>query len=152
MQYLITAGVLLVIGLIIWWLMRRGQKQSEAPIPPPVIRPAHEIALEQLSLLRHEELWQKGEIKSYQSRLTDIIREYIERRYNVLALESTTFEIIAFLKDKNISTELKTKLREMLEVADLVKFAKAKPPENIHEKLMDDAVNFVKTTRERSIE
>ena len=146
-QYMITAGVLLVIGFIIWFLMRRG-KTEELPIEPEVIRPPYQIALEKLSVLHHEELWQKGQIKTYQSRLTDIIREYIEGRYQIRALESTTFEIMAFLKDKNISTELKTKLREMLEVADLVKFAKAEPPENIHEKLMEDAVSFVKTTKE----
>lgn len=144
--WLIGLGVVAVLALLTWFIMKR-RKREDPPPPPPVIRPAHDIALEQLHSLKGEELWQKGDIKIYQSRLTDIIREYIEKRYEVPALESTSFEIVQYLKEKDISTELKTKLREMLEIADLVKFAKAKPAQNIHEKLMEDAEDFVRTTR-----
>jgi len=146
MPYLIGLGIALILGLLIWFFLSRRKK--EIPIElPPIIRPAHDIALEKLHELKNEEIWQKGNIKVYQTRLTDIIRYYIEERYEVPAMESTSFEIVEYLKDKDISTGLKTKLREMLEIADLVKFAKAKPAQNIHEKLMEDAENFVRTTK-----
>ncbi len=145
MAYIITAGVLAVAGLLIWFLVRR-RKPDEEEVLPPVVRPPHEIALEKLFTLKKAELWQKGEVKAYQSQLTETVREYIEKRYEIPALESTTFEIVQFLKDKDISTDLKTRLREMLDIADLVKFAKAKPSQNIHSKLMEDAVRFVRET------
>ncbi|MGB0863451.1 MAG: hypothetical protein ACPG19_06830 [Saprospiraceae bacterium] len=145
--YLITVAAIGLIIFLIWFLINRGSKQEDAPLPPPIIRLPHEVALENLVNLKQKELWQKGDIKAYQSQLTDIVRTYIEGRYKIPARESTTFEILHFLKDKGISTNLKTKIREMLEVADLVKFAKASPPVNINEKLMEDAVDFVQTTK-----
>ena len=96
--------------------------------------------------MNKQELWQKGEIKLYQSQLTEIIREYVGDRYNILAMESTTYEIIDKLKDK-LTTEQTTKLRKTLEIADLVKFAKAKPPVEINQEFMDDAVQFVRETK-----
>jgi hypothetical protein len=145
--YLITTAAIALIIFLIWFLINRGNKQEAPPTPPPVIRLPHEIALEDLGKLQKKELWQKGNVKAYQSQLTDIVRSYIEGRYQVPARESTTFEILHFLKEKDLSTDLKTQIREMLEVADLVKFAKAKPPVNINEKLMKDAISFVKTTK-----
>ena len=145
MMYFIILGILLLVGAIIWYLMTRKPKQ-DLEVPPPVIIPPHEIALEKLFKLSKQELWQKGEIKLYQSQLTEIIREYVGNRYNILAMESTTYEIVDKLKDK-LTTEQTTKLRETLEIADLVKFAKAKPPVEINQRFMDDAVQFVRETK-----
>ena len=72
--------------------------------------------------------------------------ENISHKYAVASLFGGQ-TAIHFLKEKDLSTDLKTQIREMLEVADLVKFAKAKPPVNINEKLMKDAISFVKTTK-----
>lgn len=145
MMYFIVLGVLLLVGAIIWYFMTRKPKE-DLPPPPPVIVPPHEIALEKLFKLNKQELWQKGEVKLYQSQLTAIIREYVGERYNILAMESTTYEIIDKLKDK-LTTEQTTKLRKTLEIADLVKFAKAKPPVEINQEFMDDAVQFVRETK-----
>ena len=149
MMYFIIFGILVLVGLVIWYFMTR-KKKEELPLPPPVIIPPHEIALEKLFNLNKEELWQKGEIKLYQSQLTEIIREYVGNRYNILAMESTTYEIIDKLKDK-LTTEQTTKLRKTLEIADLVKFAKAKPPVEINQEFMDDAIQFVRETKYVSI-
>ena len=145
MMYFVVFGVLVIIGVIIWYFMTRKPKEDLAP-PPPVIIPPHEIALEKLFKLNKQELWQKGEVKLYQSQLTEIIREYVGNRYHILAMESTTYEIIEKLRDK-LTTEQVTKLRETLEIADLVKFAKAKPPLEINQRFMDDAVQFVRETK-----
>ena len=145
MMYFIIFGVLVLIGAVVWYFMTR-KKEEELPEPPPVIIPPHEIALEKLFKLNKEELWQKGEVKLYQSQLTEIIREYVGERYKILAMESTTSEIIDKLKDK-LTTEQITKLRKTLEIADLVKFAKAKPPLEINQEFMDDAVQFVRETK-----
>ncbi|MEM1319146.1 MAG: hypothetical protein AAGG75_02755 [Bacteroidota bacterium] len=145
-------GLLLVVLLVsIASYLYRRRKQVEAPPPPEVVIPAHEIALKKLSELKAAKLWQQGEVKEYQSQLTYIVREYIENRYSLQALESTTDEIIEQLKTLSISEEIKTQLREMLQMADLVKFAKATPPVDAHQRLMEAAENFVIKTQQRVV-
>ncbi len=143
--------VFLLIGLVgglIYFLYRRAQNKK---LPPKkkqiVIEPAHVIAQRKLQELKAKQLWQNGAVKEYQSQLTFIVREYLENRYGIAALESTTYEILGDLKPIRLSDEWKGKLREMLELADLVKFAKASPPESAHEKLMGYANDFVEKTK-----
>jgi len=137
-----------IIGGLIYFLYRRAQNKK---LPPKekviVIEPAHVIAQRKLKALKAEQLWQNGAIKEYQSQLTFIVREYLENRYGISALESTTYEILGDLKPIRLSDEWKGKLREMLELADLVKFAKAEPAESTHEKLMGYAIDFVEKTK-----
>ena len=145
---LLTFLIIGIIGGLIYFLYRRAQNKK---LPPKkevvVIEPAHVIALRKLETLKAEGLWQKGAIKEYQSQLTFIVREYLENRYGVAALESTTYEILGDLKPIRLSEDWKQKLREMLELADLVKFAKAEPAESTHEKLMSYAFDFVNKTK-----
>jgi hypothetical protein len=146
--------IVLLALLLVWVIIRTGlfrKKEKAAEIPEIIIRPAHEIALERLTDLENQQLWQKGEIKRFQTEITHIIREYLENRYGILALESSTSEIIHQLKPLGFNMELKQKLQDILLMADLVKFAKAKPPENIHQQFMDYAVSFVKTTKQTEL-
>jgi hypothetical protein len=139
--------------LLVWILIRSGllrKKKQENEEEELIIRPADEIALERLAILDKKELWQKGEIKAFQSEITHIIREYLENRYGISALESTTSEIIHQLKSLGFDMGLKQKLQDILLMADLVKFAKAEPPENIHQQFMDYAVSFIQTTKDIS--
>lgn len=139
----------LIIGFLIKWLNRPKLVEE---VHVEVIRPAHEIALEKLHDLGDKKLWQTGEVKEYQSELTYIIREYLENRYDIKALESTTDEIVTELSQKEFDPTDERNLREILQVADLVKFAKAKPEMSIHEKFLDSAKGFVRKTKEVVIE
>lgn len=150
--FLLTILALVLIGYGIYYYLRK-RKKEEAPPPPEVIIPPHEIAFDKLNVLKGKELWQKGEVKAYQSELTYIVREYLENRYDIQALESTSDEIIKDLKkNAEISEDHRMNLREMFTMADLVKFAKAKPPENVNEKLMTYAENFVEKTKKIIVE
>lgn len=136
--------------VLVWMIIRSGilkRKEKAEELAEIIIRPAHEIAFERLAALDKKQLWQKGDFKSYQSEITHIIREYLENRYNILALESSTSEIIQQLKPLGFSAELKQQLQGILLMADLVKFAKAEPPENTHPQFMDYAVGFVEKTK-----
>jgi len=140
--YIYILGALLLVGIASWWFVR-WQKNKEI-ITEPVIEkvvyiPAHTKALSALGTLREEQLWQKGEVKEYQSKLTFIIREYLENRYDVPALESTTEEIVQNISKANLDMNDVDSLKRILQVADLVKFAKAKPDESIHESFMNEA-------------
>ena len=143
-------AILALIGLIAWILYLRKRKkpqQAEAPKPIPVL-PPHQVALEQLQALQQQQLWQKGEIKNYHSQLSYIIRTYLEGRFSMPALESTTPEILHTLGQMDdIQTDNLHALQRLLETSDLVKFAKAIPSPDIHEKLFELAVAFVQQTQ-----
>lgn len=150
LPYLAGIGLLaLAIGGYFFYQKRKAQKT--APPPPAIIRPAHELALEALRKLKEEKLWQQGKVKEYQSRLTYIIREYLENRYDIPALESTTEEIQRSLKQVDFDSSWKDKLSNILQVADLVKFAKAEPPIDFHDRVWQEAEDFVIATKKKPI-
>ena len=142
----IAAIVLLAVWL--WFFIRRAKAKKELPPPPPVVIPPHEIAFNKLKALREQKLWQQGKVKEFHSQLTYIIREYLEKRYNVQALEQTTDEILAQMKGIRLSDSLTAKMTTLLQTADLVKFAKAEPPSDYHDNALALGEEFVLATKE----
>ncbi len=139
-------GLILLIGLIYLVMKKRSEPQAVIE-PPKEYIPASVIAMDKLQNLKNEEVWQKGNIKEYQSQLTYIIREYLENRYDINALENTTFQIGQDLKSLNLKESLQNDLQNILQVADLVKFAKAEPDANVHDQFMAKAEEFVTSTK-----
>ena len=113
-----------------------------------IVIPAHIIGLQKLQKLKQDELWQAGKVKMYHSAISEIIREYIEKRYEVHALENTTHEIMQSLRFHSIEPNLLTKLNQVLVLSDLVKFAKEKPLAAENEMSLMNAVGFVKGTKQ----
>jgi hypothetical protein len=138
--------ILLAIG-ITWYLKKRPKNIPIFREVKPVI-PPHTIALDKLQHLRERKLWQQDEVKLYYSELSDVIREYLEKRYVVSTYEKTTDEILAALKYVGIAADKMDRLRQLLVMADLAKFAKEKPLPIENEQSMDNAINFVKTTQQ----
>jgi hypothetical protein len=149
LKYIYGLLVALALAGIGYYFYKRKKNQENTPkYQEPIILPtADEKAMEALTVLKTKQLWQQGYIKEYQSSLTEIIRTYLEDRYDFDALEMTTEEIIAQLKSTGFDQQYKDNLKEILQVADLVKFAKATPDENIHQIFMDKAVDFVINTK-----
>ena len=146
---LLGLGIAL-LGVGIFFLVRYILRHRKGYIPEPLpkqLRPAEEVALEKLDEIKAEKIWQDGKVKEYHTELTDVIREYISRRYDVSSTEKTSDETLSALKplmkDKK---ELFERLRRMLSLADLVKFAKwtATPEEN--ENALRTAYDFVAET------
>ncbi|MBR2318067.1 MAG: hypothetical protein IKA52_00135 [Bacteroidaceae bacterium] len=109
--------------------------------------PSHVVAINKFDSIKSDEkLKTSGNEKEYYTRLTDALREYMQRRFNFNAQEMTTSEIIdemLKIKDKESIKELK----EILEVSDLVKFAKMRPEERENERNMSNAIEFVNETK-----
>ena len=147
LYFLITGGLILLGGLI-WVYMRSRKRGKIAKEAPPVYIPPHEIALDKLEVLKRESLWQQGKVKAYQSQLTYIIREYIEAALHVPALEYTSSEIITSLRTRAMDEMRLKQLSYMLNIADIVKFAKGNPDVNVHVELMDLAEEFVISTHQ----
>jgi hypothetical protein len=135
----------------IWFLIRyirkiRTKRSGEEPVINP--DPAHIIAFRELEKLKEEKLWQKGEIKKYYTRLTEIIRQYLENRFRVFSMELTTIETLAELTKSGFKQDEKYRLiRTVLTRADLVKFAKYNPEPSENELHFEYALEFVKLTK-----
>lgn len=148
-EYLIYLYILLgliVIGIAVWYYLKKRKPQLIEKLDYSPKIPAHIMALEALSHLEDEKLWQKGFTKKYYIQLTEIVRTYIERRFDIDSLEMTSSETIEALENHGIKGEFIVKFRAMLELADLVKFAKADPLPDDHSSSMKAAIEFVKST------
>ncbi len=140
-----AAVLLLAYGVYRYWKRRARRATGTEYVPPP--RPAHEIALEELALVKEKKLWQRGLIKEYYSEVTEVLRRYIENRWQVRALEETTDEILTGLTGTGIAGDLLRSVEKGLRRADLVKFAKAQPGIPEHEEMMTIAYDTVERTK-----
>lgn len=146
---LLALGVI-ALGVGIYYLVRyirRLRKGEEETVNPELLRPAEEVALEKLDLIREAKIWQEGKTKQYHTELTDVIREYIGRRYEVSSTEKTSDETLNALKPlMDGQKELFERLRKMLTLADLVKFAKWNTTPDENESALLTAYDFVRET------
>ena len=145
------AGIL-ILALIIYLLRKYvfNKKEEEKTEKAKVITPADITALQQLTKLDKAQLWQGGGVKEYHSELSEIIRRYTENRFNFIALELATDEIISELKSK-VNNEQLASITILLQRADLAKFAKSKPDEDENKESMHLAKHFVEQTKEKKL-
>jgi len=148
---LLGIGVIALVFLAIWLLKKYRKKEKIFFVKKPVL-PPHIEALEALEKLKHKKLWQNNFVKEYYSELTDIIRLYLERAFEINALEMTTEEIKQALTPKHIDETLKVELKKVLELADLVKFAKFFPLPSEHESCFNKCVVFVNETTPKTVQ
>lgn len=142
------AALLLIIAIAVstWLWLRYRRKRPVVVERPKPKDPAHIWARRELQKLEEEKIWQKGEDKLYYSKLSDILRLYLEYRYDWLALESTTEEIEDTMGNYNLKEKAKSSLLEILRMADLVKFAKMRPMPDANMRAMDNAYKFIEFT------
>lgn len=127
----ILGFILLILALalipVAFLAYRNLRKPSlAAPSSETVLTPEEE-ALFRLSQLFESDLLRRGKVKEYYLLFSEILRRYFERRYQFLAVESTTHEILRTMRQMELSRPLVEKVAEVLEAADLAKFAKWKP-------------------------
>lgn len=142
----IGGGILAVmLVLFLWRLSGIVPERKKTPPPPP--KPAHLVALERLDQLEAEAIWQKGEIKAFQSELTHVLRAYLEDRFSMQALEATTAEIRQSMKEFQLDED--GTIHAVLSTADMVKFAKAEPDSSVHPAALQTVRDFVLATRQQ---
>lgn len=145
-------GTLLLAGLIFLILYALRRKRNNQPLfslPQKPKEPAHVIALRELDHIKDEKLWQQGKTKLYYSEVTDTLREYIENRFEINAMEQTTDEIIAAFKYRKdlLNDNTFNNLKHILKNADLVKFAKFEPLPDDNNLALVDSFFFVNQTK-----
>ena len=143
----------IILFTLIFFLLKKyvfNKKEVIKRKKPKVIIPTHITALQQLTKLDEAQLWQTGNVKKYHSEISEIIRRYTENRFNFIALELATEEIISELKSK-VNNEQLASITIILQRADLAKFAKSKPEETENKESMQLAKYFVVQTKQKQI-
>jgi hypothetical protein len=141
-----------LVLLLIWLYLRKkyphllGEKEAQELLLPP-----HVVAIMELDRLKAEKIWKQGKNKKYYTELTDIIRKYIERRFQFNALEMTTDEILTLFKRDKSTQSVYQNLSQILQLADLVKFAKIEPLESENELSIINSYLFVNQTKQEEV-
>lgn len=141
-------GGLLFIAIVILLILylRKRKKNQPLFVKAKPTEPAHIIALRKLDEIKQQKLWETGKVKQFHSELSDTIRYYLDERFELSTLESTTEEIIKAVKSVDQDQEWHTKLKELLELADLAKFAKFTPMQSENELSLKHAYKIVETS------
>lgn len=138
-----------VVLTVIWVIKRRKEHKPIVVLPGAKPVPADRKALSELESLRRKELWQKGKIKRYYTDMTDIVRRFLRNMYGITATEMTTRQTLrAFHSIDDWSEENESLLRNLLQRADMVKFAKSQPEAYEHDLAMQYAVDFIRKVAE----
>lgn len=142
-------GIAGLIALAVWLIVRYGRKRdAEAQRREP----AHIVALRKLDRYRGSKMWAPEKQKAFYSGITDTLREYIDARYDIGAMEMTTAEIMKELKNTDVTADLQTGLKELFERADFVKFAKYTASDEDNAAALPLAVRFVTSTYQSDLE
>ena len=150
---LLLAGVGVAGYYLITYLQRRKLEEAGNVVMTEPLRPAEEVALEKLDAIKEKKIWQQGQVKEYYTQLTDVVREYIARRFEVSSVEQTSDETLRDIRPLlSERKDLYDQLRKMLTLADLVKFAKWSTTPDENELSLRNAYTFVKETTIKSLE
>ncbi|MBK8079585.1 MAG: hypothetical protein IPK25_04440 [Saprospiraceae bacterium] len=151
-DYLIYLYILLAVFIFYFmykYFKNKPVKKMETDTIQQVpVKSAYEIALEKLNELEASKMWETSDPKDFQTSLTFILREYIKNRFDIDAPEMTTHETIETLKTNNlVDAVLLNSVRNILSVSDLVKFAKAKPTQDMYQPLFDNLREFIEKSK-----
>lgn len=150
-KYVLYVVIILAIiaAIILFFWYRNKRKNTQAKKITPL--DAHSKALQNLKEIEIQKLWQKDKTKEYYLAISEVLRVYLENRFYVNALETTTDEILDNMKLANDNTSLNHKLKELLQQCDLAKFAKFKPVPEENTRLMKAAQDFVLHTKPKPV-
>lgn len=145
---LIGGAVLLLLAAIVFGVYYyRKRKKGEPLFKKEIIRPAHEIAVEQLEALLAKSYPEEGRFKDLFTELSDILRHYLENRFFITAMEETTTEVLESIQEVELPDDAYEKLKEVLDLSDLVKFAKYQPTPTETERAVELTREFINLTR-----
>ena len=143
--WILAVAVIVTVCLV----MMRKRKDDPAYVRQD---PAHIVALRKLDTFRGNKMWVPEKQKAFYSGVTDALREYISSRYGISALEMTTAEIFADMKNADVPKELLEEVKELFERADFVKFAKFVASDEDNASVLPLAVRFVTETYQIEVE
>jgi len=140
-------GLALLIGLYLLYRYYKNTRvvRDEEQWGEPMLDP-HEEAFRALRTLESKEHLREEQYEAFQLELSRIIRQFLSRKYEIAAMESTTREILDQLKKTPFPSDQLPLVKELLSMADLVKFARAEPPGDFHRRMLGSAYQMVEFT------
>lgn len=141
--------IFLIIALAVWayiYAMKRYRREGSLLPKKPEPTP-YEEAVSSLESLKEKKLWQQGMEKEYFTELTEILRRYLYRRFGINAMEMTSRQILASLRQNEDTVDKRAYFRQILDMADFVKFAKVRPLPDDNVLAFDNALRFVEETK-----
>lgn len=144
--YIVGGVVALILAIIAGIYIQKARKKQPVVIKGPEISLQDQM-LKALADLENKQLWQKNKIKEYYIELTDIVRSYIEKRFDTHAMELTTDELLEKAQLNKEMLPYISSLSVVLHTADLAKFAKAQPLPQEHVDAMEKAREFIDRSR-----
>lgn len=142
--WLILLAIIAVAFLI--WAILRYRKTGVLLRPKPQPSP-YETAIKKLNNLKGAKLWEQGLERDYFTRLTDILREYLQGRFGINAMEMTSAQILDTLHAQKDLDIQKRYVEQILKIADFVKFAKMRPLPDDNIEAFTNALRFVEETK-----
>ncbi len=133
-------------GAVYVYRRRRTRPATEVAKPKVPPRPFHLVALEALDELERSSLLERGQVKRWHVRVSEIIRTYVEGQLEVPALEMTTGEVVAGLRGAALGGRVTGAFHAFLARCDLVKFAKLRPGSDESRELLGAARSLVRMT------
>jgi hypothetical protein len=149
-------GIILIAAILFFIFYYIKWKKKNVPLfskPEKPAEPAHIIALRELDRIKNQKLWQQEKIKQYYSEVADTIRNYIENRFDVPAMEQTSAETLGIFKQRKdlVGDASVDQLQHILSLADLVKFAKYTPLPDDNNLTLMNAYFFVNQTKKEEL-
>lgn len=143
--WVLLALIIISGGVWAWW--KYGRKRPQTIVAPEKQIPPYELAVMRLNELRQEHLCENGREREFYTRLTEILRQYLHSRFGINAMEMTTHQIMSAIR-RNEQTRMQESLMDrVLEMADFVKFAKARPLPDDNVRTFNSAMQFVEDTK-----
>lgn len=147
--WIILAAALLAVAITLYMLYRKNGTiivRHEKPIDP------YEEAMSNLNSLRQRKLAESGQEKEFYTALVDILRKYLERRFSINAMEMSSTQILQTLRKNPETRDNQPKIKQILEIADFVKFANVRPMPDDNIKTFNNVVSFVEDTKPVPVE
>lgn len=142
--WILSAALLIIAGIAVWLILKRRKNHTD----PEDELPPYNWAMLKLKEIRERKLFNAGQERLYFTTLTEVLRIYLMRRFDINAMEMTSSQILAALPMHEPGVkEGKPLLKQVLRMADFVKFAKHTPPTDDNIRAFNNAVQFVELTR-----
>jgi hypothetical protein len=145
--WLLLALLATVVAYLIYRKLRKEPERREAPVSAPPLPPPDVEAEAALRRLAEKGLIGKGQLAAFYTELSEVMKRYVGRRFEVPYLERTTSEVLEDLRPKKLPSGTMSELRSILNASDLVKFAKYLPEAAHAESTLALSHSWIQKTR-----
>lgn len=142
----ILLGLVVVAGGVCAYLIFTRKVEVNI-LPKKKKLPPYELAIKRLTALREKNLCENGMVKEYYTVLIDILRDYLQGRFGINAMEMTSTDIVRTLSGNDETRHSNQHMRDILQIADYVKFAAQRPLPDDNVRAFNDALDFVEETK-----